>query len=101
MSRIMCAAIHFDDGKKHRYQPDNIKTGFVIAGRRHSDVMYTVVLLNQGKRIDVIDETEGFLTTDNKFLNRFESYEVAKDQKQLICDCSNSTGGRLTSDDLW
>ena len=36
--RILCAAIHFDDGKtKYEFQPPNIDTGFVIAGWRHGN----------------------------------------------------------------
>ena len=35
MERILCAAIWYNDGKKHVHQPINIETGFVICGRRH------------------------------------------------------------------
>jgi hypothetical protein len=31
---ILSAAVHFDDGKIYEHQPSNIKTGFVVCGRR-------------------------------------------------------------------
>lgn len=39
---ILCASIHFDDGKVHEHQPKNIKTGFVVCGRRHHNYYNTL-----------------------------------------------------------
>lgn len=33
---IMCAAIHYDDGKQHTHQPYNIESGLVDCGWRHA-----------------------------------------------------------------
>lgn len=39
---ILCAAIYINDGKKHSQQPVNIKTGYVICGRRHNNCYQTI-----------------------------------------------------------
>jgi len=35
---ILCAAIWYDDGEKHKFQPQNITIGFVLGGLRHQDI---------------------------------------------------------------
>ena len=44
---IICAAILFLDGKRHHFQPYNIKKGFVIAGRRHHNIYDTIKTLSK------------------------------------------------------
>lgn len=41
---IICAANHYDDGKKHPHTPKNIEQGFVICGRRHHRGMLKIQL---------------------------------------------------------
>lgn len=33
--RILCAAVHYDDGKEYVHQPINITSGYVVCGHRH------------------------------------------------------------------
>lgn len=86
---ILCAAIHYKDGKKHNYQPSNIDTGYVICGRRHNNC-----IVNTHEDIDTV---QGFVTSDDRFLNRIDSATIAYDADQL--------GGRTTeylfSEDLY
>ena len=73
---IICAAI------KIQSNPNNI----VICGYRHQDCYALFHQLNPSlsrscRRFDAIEE--GFLTTDNKFLNRTEAFNEAKNCGQI------------------
>lgn len=78
---IICAAIHFEDGKKHEHQPKNIESGFVVAGRRHHNCFMTVVDCRGGdvdKELrNFKEEEQGFLTSKDRFVNRKEGGEIA------------------------
>ena len=81
---IICAAIWFNDGKKHEYQPCNIDSGFVVAGRRHHNVFLTVADIKDVSYKDYgySENIQGFLTSDNRFVNRKEAGQIAFDAGQ-------------------
>ena len=102
--KILCSAIYVDDGRVYEHQPKNIKSGFVVCGRRHHNCIATLSLIfkdiellipykQQGKVV------QGFLTDTDIFLDRKESYKVAKTAKQIIHD--ELISNTLTSEDLW
>ena len=74
-TRILCAAIHFDDGEKYQHQPKNIESGYVICGRRHHNILS--VLFELGVNYNKKDMIQGFITSDDIFLNREDSAMVA------------------------
>ncbi len=91
---IICAAIWLNDSKIHQEQPSNIKEGFVIAGRRHSDC-YATLEITMGplsayfeaiKRLkpDSFKDHEGFITSKNRYVDREEAYTIALENNQLI-----------------
>jgi hypothetical protein len=86
---IICAAIHFNDGKTYPHQPDNIKSGIVICGRRHHNCFTTAFVLNEGKKIieqctDVNGRSvQGFLTSKNRFVDRKEAAQIAIERGQI------------------
>jgi len=94
--KIMCAAIHYDDGNKYKHQPKNIEIGIVVCGRRHHNCIATA---SQLAKIRAVGEhvTQGFLTTKDRFLNREESYNLALSQG-LVKESDNKT---LISEELW
>ena len=94
---VMCAAMYYDDGKDHLFQPYNIDKGFIIGGWRHPCCGTAYMAVNKDvKRWD--DCIQGFLTTKNRFLNRQEAYELVIETGQLT---KPLIGGELTSEDLW
>lgn len=102
MRKILCAAIHYNDGKEYVHQPKNIKSGFVVSGRRHHNCIQTMVVLS-GKMLaerirDEVEETQGFITSDDAFVNRFDAYKIAEENNQLLNKHSN---GKLYSEDLY
>ena len=93
VSRILCAAIHYDDGQKYVHQPKNITTGYVVAGRRHCNCILTNSLI--GRRPP---DVEGFVTTDNLFLDRKQACALAIGALQVK---PQDVSGKLYSEDLW
>jgi hypothetical protein len=81
MNKIICSAIHFDDGCRHVHQPKNIDRGFVICGRRHHNCYTTYALI---KNADMRAPNEqGFLTDDDRFVDREEGMRIAFEAGQI------------------
>lgn len=78
---IICAAIHFDDDKKHLHQPKNIDTGIVLCGRRHHNVIINWNLLTGEKTTD--KEVQGFVTSKDRFVDRKEGAIIASAAGQV------------------
>jgi hypothetical protein len=94
---IICAAIHVNNGKVYVHQPKNITTGFVICGRRHHNCFATLSLINDEPK-DKLVMIQGFLTNEDKFYNRSDSYKIAVESGQTIDDSAAKT---LISEDLY
>lgn len=89
--RILCAAVHFDDGKVRVHQPRNIATGIVICGLRHHNCFATASFQgwcdpaqywrdSDGKRPRAI---QGFLTSEDRFVDRAEAAGIARAAGQV------------------
>lgn len=104
---IICSAIWFNDSKEHIHQPKNIKSGFVISGRRHHNCYASfqsigkslgydkTLIVKKGVSLEE-RETQGFLTNTNLFVDRKEGGEIAykAGQTQILLT-------RLFSEDLY
>ena len=95
---IICAAIWFKDGKKHEHQPRNINEGLVVCGRRHHNVYLTVVDIKDMLLEDYkfSGGVQGFLTSDDMFVDRKEAGKIAFEAKQ-----TNELKECLFSEDLY
>lgn len=94
---ILCAAVYYPIPVKYSDQPLNIDLGFVVAGRRHSNCYKTLEIM--GINIGSCDRSnEGFLTSDNRYLNRAEAAILAKERGQLLV---NYTPEILISENLY
>lgn len=81
---IISAAIYFDDEKIHAHQPKNIKTGFVITGRRHHNIYATLFAITN----DISSHTkykhiQGFITSKDLFVSRKEAAIIALSVGQI------------------
>lgn len=92
---VLCAAIHFDDGDIHYHQPINISSGFVIAGYRHGSILGTAHAV--GCKVPFKNQTQGFLTNKNRFLNRLEARNLVVTTGQ----CNPEFKEELYSEDLY
>jgi len=84
---IICSAIWFKDGNTHEHQPKNINSGFVICGRRHHNCYITAHILLNTESLEwtELDNTaiQGFLTNTDRFVDRDEAFEIAKNVGQV------------------
>jgi len=96
---ILCAAIHFHDGNEYPHQPRNIEACFVICGRRHHNCFTTKHILSEGR----IDNTQGFLTSRDRFVDRKEAGRIAFAAGQIDVPLLDVDGKEiiLVSEDLY
>jgi len=93
---ITCSAIWFKDGIKHDHQPFNIETGFVICGHRHHNCFMTAYILNDNEKVKGLEEIQGFMTSENIFVDRKEGGQIAFKAGQ-----TSELKTRLFSEDLY
>jgi len=75
---LICSAIWFDDKKEYVHQPKNIKTGFVVCGRRHHNCFMTLsIASNENSTHLKYESSQGFLTNTDRFVDRKEGGEIA------------------------
>ena len=95
IEKVLCAAIWVDDGKtNYLYQPKNIKSGFVISGWRHGSILEFM----KAKKVSNKGSMQGFITSDNRFLDRVEARELVIKTGQLEDTAWND---ELYSEDLY
>jgi hypothetical protein len=101
--RILCAAIHIDDGKNHTHQPVNILSGFVVAGRRHHNCIYVASLIAEHvpelQRAIKSRDSQGFLTSHDRYVSRSMAEVIARNEGQLLEP--DLISEILTSEDLY
>ena len=104
---IICSAIWFNDNKEHVHQPKNIKRGFVISGRRHSNCFSSVQSIGKTlgyhttrvvKQGFLLEESpiQGFLTNTDLFVDRLTGGKIAHKAGQ-----TNELKKKLFSEDLY
>lgn len=103
--RIICASNFYNDNKVHPHQPKNIQIGFITCGRRHHNCIVTfaqIVGFPYSEESSVIQDTEiqGFLTISNRFVDRFEAYEIALKENQIV-NTKDLIEGKLFSENLY
>lgn len=97
---ILCAAIHFTDGKEHGGQPINVTHGVVLCAHRHHNVFAQTGLSVMQRKMEGWEQVEqGFLTNRNRFVNREEAAQIAKEAGQLKPGVVSVQ--RLFSEDLY
>ena len=82
---IICAAIWYKDVVPKRdglplrhYLPKNLEYGVVFCGHRHPHCMYTMVAVTglASKPSGIGKEVQGFLTSENRFVDRTEGAKI-------------------------
>jgi predicted nucleic-acid-binding Zn-ribbon protein len=102
---ILCAATWYKDLFTAKILPINIKTGVVLCGYRHGDIIYQLLALTGMKSVTPVcgDYEQGFITNKNRFVGRKEAFPIARDADQIKGpnkgQSENPIG--LTSEDLY
>jgi len=94
MEKVICAAIWFPLEQTMTHLPKNIHNGIVIGGRRHNEILEVFYILKEKKSTKAF---QGFLTTENRFVNRSVAYELALESKQI----EEGKRHKLFSEDLY
>ena len=93
METILCAAIWYKDLKPKfdnpNQLPKNIKQGVVICGHRHHSCI-SILNVTTGLRSVETGESsvgkniQGFLTNKNRFVDRREAFQIARQAEQIL-----------------
>ncbi len=78
--QILCAAIWWNDRKKHSHQLRNIEFGWVVCGRRHHNIFPILKQMGRNSENQLQDDvatTQGFLTNHGDFVNRTRAAKIA------------------------
>jgi hypothetical protein len=75
VEKILCAAIWYKDEKTPDHNVANVNSGLVLCGYRHCHIIaqYSVM---RGRTAGTNHE-QGFLTSNNRFVNREEGGKIA------------------------
>lgn len=81
---ILCAAIHYDDGKEYVHQPFNIDKGIVACGWRHHNCFTILFELEKSDdKFTKANVIQGFLTSRGRFVTRKEGAKIAFSAGQI------------------
>ena len=102
--KIVCSAIWYKELSGQIHKPINIDSGIVVCGFRHIHCIELVKTLSGFRSVrngenSVGKTIQGFLTNKNRFVDRIEAYEIAKNMNQLNDRVHNK--GFLYSEDLY
>src|SRR5699024_6650262 len=98
---LLCSAIWYKDLPTQRLLPKNCNTGIVLCGWRHGNIIAQMAAtmnlrtVKNGEK-SVGEYEQGFLTNDNRFVNRNEAANIAFKSKQI-----RSIKSYLYSVDVW
>jgi hypothetical protein len=107
---ILCAAIWYKDIplKKEIKQvlPKNCDRGLVVLGHRHGQCMWTMGSLTGLRSVEKAEDgvgeyEQGFLTNTNRFVERPEALEIARNANQVLDESEVRTNIGLHSEDLY
>lgn len=103
---ITCAAIWYKDLPNQVYPPKNISKGIVVCGHRHSNCIDIMKSLGELRTVrfspDGVGESEqGFMTSENRFVDRTEAMEIAIKAGQVLRNFLSNPMIGLFSEDLY
>ena len=91
---ILCSAIWVNDFKIYDHQPKNIESGIVVCGQGHHNCF--VILAQTNISYKEHKKIQGFLTADNRFVDRKEAGDIAFKSGQI-----DKKTDKLYSEDLF
>lgn len=103
---IICSAIWININEIFPHQPNNITNGLVVCGHRHHNCFIIISNLNDKIKGDINDSKlnnkniQGFLTNTNRFVNRYEAFEIAIGADQVIINKERNIK-KLFSEDIY
>lgn len=98
---ILCSAIWYKDLPTMNHLPFNCDRGIVLCGWRHGNIIAQIKALAGLRSVrlganSVGEYEQGFLTSDNRFVDRVEAGKIAFKSRQ-----TDSLITYLHSEDVW
>ena len=80
---ILCSAIWYkhlplinNEIPKNLFLPKNLDTGILFCGLRHVHCLYQMVAITGKTQHEAGEEVQGFLTSENRFVDREEGAQI-------------------------
>lgn len=97
MEKILCAAIWYKLEDYKVALPKNLDYGIVISGYRHAQCLSIFhnwfyldydksPVQNQARLHFLNNSVQGFLTSQNRFVDREEAYKIAENAAQIVAN---------------
>lgn len=83
MIRIIASAIWYKDQPTAAYRPSNVEKGVVLCGFNHAQIIQQHVSIANKSQYQMGEHEQGFLTNDNRFVDRKEARIIAEAAGQL------------------
>jgi hypothetical protein len=107
MERIVCAAIWYKDLPLKKpealeprgFRPQGVDRGIVFFGLNHMHCLYQMVAISGLRAAECGEYVHGFLTTENRFVERIEGAGIALGCGQI--EKLNYSKTKLFSEDLY
>ena len=104
---ILCAAVWYKEFPHiknngvplDRYLPKNCESGAVFTGIRHGQCIYLKSVITGLRDAESGEHVQGFLTNLNRFVDRQEGWDIAKNADQIVMVTGGE--GTLYSEDLY
>lgn len=98
--QIICSAIWYKDLPTPPHRPVNRDRGIVFCGHRHAHCLYQMTTMTGKSQCEVGEEIQGFLTDENRFVDRKEAAKMVLSNGQV--EKMQYGGGKtLYSEDLY
>ena len=81
--RILCASVWYKELSTPHHNVKNIDKGIVFSGYGHVHCLYQMCAMTGKKQHEVGDYIEGFLTSQNRFVDREEGAKIALECGQV------------------
>lgn len=91
MPKLIAAAI--------RFYPKDSEYPQIVCGKRHCDCFEW--MFKHQVEYDKNTQEQGFLTSTNQFVDRYEAMNIALDWGQVSAEDSHESCQQLYSEDLW
>ena len=104
--RITCSAVWYKELPDSVFKPVNVDKGIVVCGHRHANCIDIVKSLSELRSVQfapdgVGESIQGFMTSENRFVDRLEAAEIAVKAGQVYRNFLSNPLIGLFSEDLY
>lgn len=95
MPKLVASAIRFKPKDSDYFQ--------IMCGKRHCNVLE--LMFRHQLEYDKLSAIQGFITDENRFVDRYEAFHIAREANQLLSEAKEAYKNKevvsLFSEDVW